>query len=313
MSKVAPVVPIFIGGTGRSGTTILGDLLGAHPSISLSKPTEIKFLSNAPGLLNRAFGNRGAAEVDHISFLHPRARYQRAQRIRAKRTSSIEEFLQLVDQRWWKIDAPAPHGPGLIEGITQPQWDALTAPLLKNFPKKPIKASATFLTNYIRAQSNWQGERYWAETTPFNIREADRISTLIPESLFIHMARDPRDVIASLLTKNWGPTTPLEGISWVEERLIAGHRALAAIDSSKVLHLSLEELISDGPGSISAILNFLSLEPSAEMADFYATNISSEGAKSGRWREEIEETAFEEAFEAMCQRLDREGVRYYRQ
>lgn len=313
MGKSAPVMPIFIGGTGRSGTTILGDLLGAHPSISLSKPTEIKFLSNAPGLINRAFGNRGAAEVDLGSFLHPRTRHQRVQKLRTKRLSSAEEFLQIVDQRWWEIDAPAPHGPGLIEGITRAQWEALTAVLLKNFPKQPVKASATFLTDYIRAQSNWQGERYWVETTPFNIREADRISTLLPQSRFIHMARDPRDVIASLVTMNWGPATALEGIAWVEERLLAGHRALAAVDSSKVLHLSLEELINDGQGSIAAILNFLSLEPSAEMDSFYKSRISSGGAKSGRWLQEISDPAFEEAFEAMCQRLDGEGVRYYRQ
>ena len=41
-------IPIFIGGTGRSGTTIVGDLLNEHPEVRTSLPTEIKFLSN-PG------------------------------------------------------------------------------------------------------------------------------------------------------------------------------------------------------------------------------------------------------------------------
>jgi len=313
MGKSPSINPIFIGGTGRSGTTILGDLLGAHPAIALSKPTEIKFLSNAPGLINRTFGNRASVEPEPISIFHPRARYQRMKRLREKRLRSVEEFLSIVDQRWWKIDAPAPHGPGLIEGLTREEWDALTSELLNSFPKNPARASAAFLNKYIRAQANWNGERYWVETTPFNIREADRISSLLPQSRFIHMARDPRDVIASLLTMNWGPSTALEGIAWVEERLTAGHHALSAIDPQMVLHLSLEDLISDGPGTISSILNFLSLDPSTEMENFYSARISSSGAKSGRWRQEIADPAFNEAFEAMCQRLDAQGVRYFRQ
>ena len=40
------VLPVFVGGTGRSGTTVMGDLLGNHPDVRTSTPIEIKFLSN---------------------------------------------------------------------------------------------------------------------------------------------------------------------------------------------------------------------------------------------------------------------------
>ena len=38
-------IPIFIGGTGRSGTTIVGDLLNEHPEVRTSLPTEIRFIN----------------------------------------------------------------------------------------------------------------------------------------------------------------------------------------------------------------------------------------------------------------------------
>lgn len=314
MPRVNPPIPVFVGGTGRSGTTILGDLLGAHPEIALSKPTEIKFFSNAPGLIGRCFGQRNEIAQPPISLLHPRTRYLREQKVRAKRSKSLEEFKEIVDQRWWAIDAPAPHGPGLVEGITRSEWDALIAQLSKSFPKNPKKASANFLNRYIVAQNNVANERYWVETTPFNIREADRISALLPQSRFIHMARDPRDVIASLLTMAWGPNTALEGIEWVEERLMAGHRALSAIDPKQILHLSLEELTTlDREGSMAKIMNFLALEPSPAMETFFEATVTPQGAKGGRWRNEIQEPAFDAAFEAMCRRLDSAGVHYFRQ
>ena len=57
------VVPVFIGGTGRSGTTILGDLLNEHSRVRTSNPTEIKFLANRGGFLDaKALVNSFAVE-----------------------------------------------------------------------------------------------------------------------------------------------------------------------------------------------------------------------------------------------------------
>jgi len=43
---------LFIGGTGRSGTTIAGKLLSRHTEVKLSVPVEIKFLTSGNGLLD---------------------------------------------------------------------------------------------------------------------------------------------------------------------------------------------------------------------------------------------------------------------
>ena len=50
------VIPVFVGGTGRSGTTVVGDLLGNHSKIRTSTPIEIKFLTNKSGLVDVVFG-----------------------------------------------------------------------------------------------------------------------------------------------------------------------------------------------------------------------------------------------------------------
>ena len=45
-------IPVFSGGTGRSGTTLIGKILGKHPRVHAGRPYEIKFLTGRDGLLD---------------------------------------------------------------------------------------------------------------------------------------------------------------------------------------------------------------------------------------------------------------------
>ncbi len=47
---------ILTGGTGRSGTTIVGLLISRHSQIALSRPTEIRLLTDGNGLLDLHLG-----------------------------------------------------------------------------------------------------------------------------------------------------------------------------------------------------------------------------------------------------------------
>jgi hypothetical protein len=117
--RIHSVVPVFIGGTGRSGTTVLGDLLNEHSQVRTSNPTEIKFLANRGGFLDVVFGsmNSQLENREKISIFHYRTYLQRAQKDLLQRRERFEEFSEKLWQKWWQIDAPAPHGPGLHAGI----------------------------------------------------------------------------------------------------------------------------------------------------------------------------------------------------
>ena len=55
-----------------------------------------------------------------------------------------------------------------------------------------------FLDNFLGYYSQSIGKKTWAEKTPGNITQLDRIFTRWPYAKFIHIIRDPRDVLASL-------------------------------------------------------------------------------------------------------------------
>ena len=232
--------PVFVGGTGRSGTTVVGDLLGLHQDIRTSVPIEIKFLANKSGLLQLVFGRDTPDIEKKIALLDLRSRLRRYKRKREKFKKIQAEFLDRIWNTWWDIDAPPPHGRGLQSGITKQQLEKLLATLIFELRINRVWAARRFMRNFISSQAAHRGQKYWVETTPLNIAQGQRILKIFPNALFINMVRDPRDVIASLLTKNWGPTTPLEGIEWIQKRLIDAHYALRTIPAKQQITIALE-------------------------------------------------------------------------
>ena len=296
--------PVFVGGTGRSGTTVVGDLLGLHQDIRTSVPIEIKFLANKSGLLQLVFGRDTPDIEKKIALLDLRSRLRRYKRKREKFKKIQAEFLDRIWNTWWDIDAPPPHGRGLQSGITKQQLEKLLATLIFELRINRVWAARRFMRNFISSQAAHRGQKYWVETTPLNIAQAERILKIFPNALFINMVRDPRDVIASLLTKNWGPTTPLEGIEWIQKRLIDAHYALRTIPAKQQITIALEDLaINKREQSYQSLLTFLGLQDDPAMRAFFETELTPQAATSGRWKSEIASPEFLSAYAELEKRL----------
>ena len=296
--------PVFVGGTGRSGTTVVGDLLGLHQDIRTSVPIEIKFLANKSGLLQLVFGRDTPDIEKKIALLDLRSRLRRYKRKREKFKKIQVEFLDRIWNTWWDIDAPPPHGRGLQSGITKQQLEKLLATLIFELRINRVWAARRFMRNFISSQAAHRGQKYWVETTPLNIAQAERILKIFPNALFINMVRDPRDVIASLLTKNWGPTTALEGIEWIQKRLIDAHHALGTIPAKQQITIALEDLaINKREQSYQALLTFLGLQDDPAMRAFFETELTPQAATSGRWKSEIATPEFLSAYAELEKRL----------
>jgi Sulfotransferase family len=299
------VIPVFVGGTGRSGTTVMGDLLGNHPDVRTSTPIEIKFLANRSGLLDVVFGRDGSAEKkESVSILHFRTYRKRRQREKEKLAAILAEFEDFVWNKWWDIDAPPPHGRGLKSGISKSHLEKLMSSLRRDLKINRIWAARRFMKRFIARQDDAGAERYWVETTPMNIPTADKLLKLFPNALFITMVRDPRDVIASLLTKNWGPTTPMEGLTWIEKRLTDGHNALRSIPDKQKITIALEDLaINTRELSYKKLLDFLNLSDSPAMRKFFEEELTPKNATSGRWKNEISSPEFDAAYKELELRM----------
>jgi hypothetical protein len=301
------VTPVFVGGTGRSGTTVMGDLLGMHPDVRTSTPIEIKFLSNRSGLLDVVFGRDESPnkKKEAVSIFHYRTYRKRKLREKEKLADILTEFEDQVWNKWWDIDAPPPHGRGLISGISRSNLEKLMTSLRRDLKINRIWAARRFMKRFIALQDEAGSEKYWVETTPMNIPTADKLLKLFPKALFITMVRDPRDVIASLLTKNWGPTTPMEGLTWIEKRLTDGHNALKEVPLKQKITIALEDLaINNREETYRKLSNFLKISDSPEMRKFFEEELTPENATSGRWKQEISSSEFDVAYAQVDKKLE---------
>ena len=305
-SRTHKVRPVFVGGTGRSGTTVMGDLLGSHKDIRTSVPIEIKFLANKSGLLHLVFGRDKSDQKEKVSLLNITGRIRKRRRAKQALVKIEAEFLDRIWNDWWDIDAPPPHGRGLHSGISKQRLQALLNRLVKDLRINRVWAARRFMRDFISSQEDHGNQKYWVETTPLNVAQARRIKKLFPNALFINMVRDPRDVIASLLTKNWGPTTPLEGLEWIEKRLIDGHKALREIPSKQKITIALEDLaIHDRENTYQSILTFLGLPDDPAMRHFFESELTPQAATSGRWKTEIATPEFLAGYEELEKNLAR--------
>jgi hypothetical protein len=273
-------------------------------------PTEIKFLANPRGLLDFTFSRHKNIDEpqNKVSILN----YRTYQKRKKKDQEKFSEFLDLVWSKWWEIDAPPPHGRGLISGITKSKLEALLFQFKKSYRRDRVKAANQFMLGLITSQDTAGEEKYWVETTPLNIANATRIIRVIPNAKFINMMRDPRDVISSLLTKNWGPNTALEGIEWIEKRLTNGHNCLSAIPANQQITIKLEDLvINKREETYLQLLQFLGIEDSPNMKNFFNTKMTTGAASSGRWKSEVADPIFDQKYSEMVERLKSIGIATY--
>ena len=148
------VIPVFVGGTGRSGTTVVGDLLGNHSQIRTSTPIEIKFLTNKSGLVDVVFGYSSEIEksAGKVSIFNFRTYRKRKKKEKARLEKILVEFKSFIWEKWWDIDAPPPHGRGLISGISKESLEKLLSQLEKDLKLNRKWAARRFMKNFISAQ-----------------------------------------------------------------------------------------------------------------------------------------------------------------
>ncbi len=153
--------PIFIVGSGRSGTTLLRNMLNRHPAIAICPETHFNDLVYAR---RRAFGN--------LADQHRRRRL-------------VTEYLATNRIHMREIDEPALEAELMRNGTSYKEF---FASILRFYAEA---------THKVRA----------GEKTPEHAMFTETLCRWFPDALILHVLRDPRDVVASLMRMRWAPRT----------------------------------------------------------------------------------------------------------
>ena len=319
MTTIPRVRPVFVGGSGRSGTTITGQLLGSHARIWSTFPREVRFVTDSGGLLDLVLGARS-----RIQYLDERLSPEGLGTSIQRRLASIvgskknrEEtdlagFLQGMRGRWWLRPGPTGSPRGLHRGFDREPFLEKVAAFEAAYPRGARDAAASLVDGLLGEKAAAEGATAFVDTTPPNAENAHRVIELFPDAKVLHIVRDGRDAAASVVKKKWGPDRHLQALAWWYERTLRAHRSLARCPAESVLEVNLDSLVlHDRDRQFDRLFSFLGFEPDDAARRFFDEKVRADKAHQGRWREDVSPKLlkeFDETYRRFHEALTAEGV-----
>jgi hypothetical protein len=284
--------PIFVGGTGRSGTTILGQLVGAHTDVFRIVPTEVRFLTDRSGLLDLlAVARAPASRRSLVRRIVVRRRRRR------KDLVTPREFISRLRDHWFGWTGPDGDPRGLrLGGLEMETLEALIVAFEGRLRDDPLVACQQFAQELMAALAH--DEPRWIETTPGNVGRVKELDELFPGLQMLHVVRDGRDTAASISTMFWGPNDIFGALDWWADRMVRAYTALEGFPSDRVLTIRLEDLVlRNREPTYERIRSFLELPPDDGMRAFFDDRMTPERGHLGRWRQQLPSEADADRFE----------------
>ena len=234
---------VFVGGTGRSGTHALAQLLGRHSRLA-DVPIEARFHCNKRGMPDLLEGR-----------------------------ITLPGYLAKLRGFWWhrvRVDGQ-PRGP------LQPDAPVRVRRRPRALRGRPTPTTRSRACRELFLDLLWpvaerSGKPGLVEMSSHNVRAAQTLLRLFPEARFIHALRDGRDSAASVTGKTWGPRRVGAAIGWWADRLraiedgVRGNEDGAAysIPADRFRVVLLEDLVGyERERTYADLLGFLGLDDEA--------------------------------------------------
>ena len=290
---------LFIGGTGRSGTHVLSQLLSCQPRYA-RVPFEARFHVNPQGFPDLLSGQ-----------------------------VTPEQFLRKMRRFWWRRIRAGEVAPvvarriafgrkvrGLHKVVERDRFDAA----LEEFERASqddadlALACRNLFLDLLWPVAAEAGKPGLIEMSCFTIAESPTLIRLFPEAKLIHTVRDGRDAGSSKVSKRQKRSHPRdgsEGLRWWEGRLRKIEAGVRELPEGRLLTVSLDELVDgDREAIYEQLLSYLELDDEPAMRAFFEDEMSASAAHRERWREGLAADQQENLvleYEQTLDRLEREG------
>ena len=133
-----------------------------------------------------------------------------------------------------------------------------------------ITTTADAVAGLYAAYATTHGKTRYGDKTPSHLGSVPLLARSFPHARFVHIVRDGRDVVPSVVKMPFGPNGFAEAtLSW-ERRIREGRRAGLALGPSRYLEIHYETLVADPEAVLGDVCRHFDLEYEPEMLDYHA-------------------------------------------
>lgn len=276
-------MPIFVAGTGRSGTSQLAEVIGEHPQV-WHVPIETRFLVDPGGfeeLSHRLGGDwyTPFSALRAIEQLEYMLRW-RAERSEANPESPFDIARAVGRERYWAwVDRLTNDLIWYEFGQDWPMPEDLNPPRLhprvgRFFPDRSelIALLRTYVDELFGGAAADHGKSIWCEKTPYNLLSMRFLWELFPEAHIVHIMRNPIAVAASHRSQDWSPNNLEDVCNWLEPLYRRWLNFKETYDfPATFIEVKLEDLATDWPGERAKLFARLEL-PDVETSRTFSSD-----------------------------------------
>lgn len=210
----------FIVGTGRSGTTLMAQVLNAHSQVCVPVELQIAFEESGNGARLAEIFEAGT----NLTF-------------------RAEDYIRLIEER--------------CPSNLARYYDYFD--FFNNCPY-PILSLQWFLTELYTDIAYSKGKSIFAEQTPWYGQNIKLLNKLFPRAKFIHMVRDGRDVAISFTrTPWWHKDANLNLERWTKE-VNRIERSGTFLSNGRMTTIRYEDLVLNPEEETKSVCNFLGIQ-----------------------------------------------------
>ncbi|MFD7409828.1 sulfotransferase family protein [Streptomyces sp. NPDC059866] len=280
--------PIFVAGTGRSGTSQLANILGEHPQIHRI-PIETRFIVDPGGLRDLAdaltirydpyVGDDALRRLSDILTVRLVGRRDRDRGHTVPAAIGERHYWDAVGRLWSELvastfdEAVPAAGFGHADwpaGPFEPQSYRRAVPRYFSDRRELLEILRRAVDTMFGGAAADAGKPTWCEKTPFNLLCMDFLWELVPEATIVHIKRHPVAVVASHVDQPWAPPTVDGALAWLKpvyDRWLAWKTTVDLTDK-RYVEVRAEDLAADWPGQRRALFELLGVDDFATRSTF---------------------------------------------
>ena len=276
---------VFISGTGRCGTNIMRETLSLHPSVA-SHSFAYKFIVDPDGLVD--FYN---------TAIHSWSPY-----IIDNKLYRLETFLKTLARKHddkdiytdWELNR---HFPGygdrvdkLLEDLIDFKYVGIHHGLVRERPmyfmgyKKRFELASvlgSFISDVINSHLVDVNKEIYIDEGTHSLLFGLEIVEFLPAK-FIHMVREPKDVIASLSKQRWTPKDKIKSAKWYKHVMKHLEIVKENMPDGTTITIDLYDFVDNTEDILRKTCGFLGIPFFKDMLD-----IDLSKSHRNRWREEF--------------------------